>query len=97
VAFPDVKVFQSLKEILTEKLCSYFESKGLNWEDVEIQDYPDKGLVRRELYPWNSHEPDRYSADTLRFLNDEMAAVAPKLEVRVTDLPMLSANNSFSG
>lgn len=96
-AFPDSAIFQSLKNTLTARFCSYFKTKSINPEDANVEDYPDKGLVRRELYPWNTHEPDRYSPETLKFLNDEMAAVAPKLEVRVTDLPLLSPDSNSKG
>ena len=50
---------------------------------------PDQGSARRELYPWNDHEPDRFSEKSLRFLNERMKTVAPKCEVRVVDLPVL--------
>jgi hypothetical protein len=54
-----------------------------------IEEFPDRGLVRRELYPWNDHEPDRFSQESLDFLNQQMKSVAPKLEVRATELPDL--------
>lgn len=56
---------------------------------VEINDLPDQGLVRREIYPWNDHEPNRFSQETLSFLNGQLQNVAPKCEVRVTELPTL--------
>ncbi|KAL2271745.1 hypothetical protein VTJ83DRAFT_1116 [Remersonia thermophila] len=49
-------------------------------EPLEAQDLPDRGAVRREVYPWNAHEPDRFSDESLAFLNEQLAAVAPKLE-----------------
>ncbi|KAL2157031.1 hypothetical protein VTH06DRAFT_7947, partial [Thermothelomyces fergusii] len=58
-------------------------------EPVEVHMLPDRGVVRREVYPWNTYEPDRYSADALSFLNSKLAAVAPKCEVRVSSLPVL--------
>jgi hypothetical protein len=66
-------------------LASYRETLG----SIHIEDYPDKGSVRRELYPWNHHEPDRFSSEAIQTLNDEMKRVAPKLEVRVAELPIL--------
>ncbi|KAE8451279.1 hypothetical protein EG329_004444 [Mollisiaceae sp. DMI_Dod_QoI] len=57
--------------------------------NVEINDLPDQGLVRREIYPWNDHEPNRFSQQTLGFLNGQLKDVAPKCEVRVTELPTL--------
>jgi hypothetical protein len=53
-------------------------------------EYPDRGLVRRELYPWNDHEPGRYSDETIGFLNKQLWRVAPKLEVKVTELADLT-------
>lgn len=50
---------------------------------------PDQGLVRREIYPWNDHEPDRYAQSTLDNLNAELAACAPKCHVRAVSLPTL--------
>ena len=55
-----------------------------------IEQFPDQGLVRRELYPWNTFEPDRCSDESVAFLNVEMAKVAPKLEVMATELPALT-------
>lgn len=51
--------------------------------------WPDCGYVRRERYPWNKLEPDRLK--DLSTLNDMMNKVAPKLEVRATKLPNLTA------
>ncbi|KAL1843425.1 hypothetical protein VTJ49DRAFT_1775 [Mycothermus thermophilus] len=66
-------------------------------EPVEVQDLPDRGLVRREVYPWNTYEPDRFSDESLAFLNKLLAEVAPKVEVRVSRLPVLVANDGESG
>jgi hypothetical protein len=44
----------------------------LKVEDVDINDLPDQGLVRREIYPWNDHEPNRFSEETLDFLNAQL-------------------------
>lgn len=93
-AFPDDNVFMKYDEILTSKLRSYYGTQGENVDDVEVEDYPDKGLVRRENYPWNPYEPDRFSEECLQFLNEEMAQVAPKLEVKVSELPLLSTDSS---
>lgn len=59
--------------------------------DLEL--WPDSGLVRRECYPWNDVEPDRFSQESLGFLNAEMAKVAPKLQVRAVALPLLAKDN----
>jgi hypothetical protein len=63
--------------------------KMLNANDVDINDLPDQGLARREIYPWNDREPNRFSQETINFLNTELLTVAPKCEVKVTELPTL--------
>jgi hypothetical protein len=67
---------------------------------LDINDLPDQGLVRREIYPWNHHEPDRFSQQTLDFLNTQLVSVAPKCVVQVTELPTLldaaSITDSYS-
>lgn len=55
---------------------------------------PDAGYVPREIYPWNWHEADRTTEHALEVLNEQMRAAAPELEVRVTDLPLLSRDPS---
>ncbi|XDG01538.1 hypothetical protein ABKA04_001153 [Annulohypoxylon sp. FPYF3050] len=54
-----------------------------------VNDLPDWGMVRREVYPWNSYEPDRFSGESLEFLNTELAKMAPKCTVKVAQLPIL--------
>lgn len=71
--------------------------RRLQVDDVDINDLPDQGLVRREIYPWNDHEPDRFSQETLDFLNAELAIVAPRCEVRATELPALIGGLAGAG
>lgn len=52
---------------------------------------PAQGFARRVLYPWNEHEPDRRSPENLKMLNERLAVVAPKCEVRAVALPVLHA------
>ncbi|KAI1144475.1 hypothetical protein F5Y05DRAFT_364812 [Hypoxylon sp. FL0543] len=54
-----------------------------------ITDLPDWGMVRREVYPWNTYEPDRFSEESLATLNAGLAEIAPKCAVKVTKLPIL--------
>ena len=61
----------------------------LEGDEVDINDLTDQGLVRREIYPWNDYEPDRFSLETLDFLNNELSNVASKCVVKVTELPTL--------
>ncbi|KAI1502772.1 Wd tetratricopeptide repeat domain-containing protein [Biscogniauxia marginata] len=58
-------------------------------EISSINDLPDWGMVRREVYPWNNYEPDRFSEQSLGFLNRELAEIAPKCTVQVSQLPVL--------
>lgn len=95
-AFPTDPVFAAYKERIEQKLRAYFASEGDNFDSAEISEYPDRGMVRREHYPWNEYEPDRFSAECLDFLNEEMGKVAPKLEVKVSRLPVLSPGSSTS-
>lgn len=54
-------------------------------------DLSEEGLVRRERYIWNEHEPDRLSPHKLKELNERLRDVAPKCEVRSVSLPLLSS------
>lgn len=75
--------------IQAQEYISGLADRKLRRSDVAPAEFPDQGLVRREIYPWNTHEPDRYSNETLEFLNRELAQVAPKCEAKVTELPTL--------
>jgi hypothetical protein len=88
--------FQGYRNALKVKLRSYFEAQGENLDEVDISEYPDKGLVRRELYPWNEFEPDRYSPESIQLFNANMAKIAPKLEVKAVKLPLLSLKKENS-
>ncbi|ROT35705.1 hypothetical protein SODALDRAFT_49263 [Sodiomyces alkalinus F11] len=63
--------------------------RRLNKQDFSVGDLPDRGLVRREIYPWNDHEPDRFAPESLAFLNNELRDFAPKCAVQVSELPVL--------
>jgi hypothetical protein len=88
--FPEEPIFKDYEKSLWNRLRIHFEREGESAENVDVEDYPDKGFVRREQYPWNHHEPDRFSNECLDFLNAELANIAPRLEVRVSELPLLS-------
>ncbi|KAF2084269.1 hypothetical protein K490DRAFT_17689, partial [Saccharata proteae CBS 121410] len=86
-----------IKDRLQLVLEAYMKERGwsLSDEDITIDDYPERGFVRRELYPWwSSHEPDRYSPESLTLLNQQLSAVAPQLEARVTELPLLATTTT---
>ncbi|KAF1942164.1 hypothetical protein EJ02DRAFT_180962 [Clathrospora elynae] len=92
-AFSGDTVFENHDISLSRLLRSHFEANGENFDDTDIDEYPDKGLVRREQYPWNHHEPDRFSDECLDFLNEELASIAPRLKVKVAELPVLSSSS----
>ena len=71
---------------------------GLGDADFDPKpDLPDLGSVRREIYPWNTYEPDRFSASSLHFLNEEMSKVAPRCSVRAVSLPVLTEKGPREG
>ncbi|KAH6878176.1 hypothetical protein BKA58DRAFT_90111 [Alternaria rosae] len=96
-AFPEDSIFEDYEKSLWNHLRTHFERQGESAENVDVEDYPDKGFVRREQYPWNHHEPDRFSTECLDFLNEELADIAPRLEVRVSELPILSTTSTTNG
>ncbi|EQK97433.1 wd and tetratricopeptide repeat protein [Ophiocordyceps sinensis CO18] len=63
--------------------------RKLRRDDFDINDLPDYGLVRREVYPWNEYEPDRFSSKSLAALNADFKVMAPKCVVRAATLPVL--------
>lgn len=94
-ASPDHQQMQEMHELqrqIMEKVHQYKLQQDPAW-DLSFfdprKDLPEHGSVRRELYPWNEYEPDRFSESSLLFLNNEMHKVAPKCEVRAVSLPLL--------
>ncbi|KAL4797478.1 hypothetical protein BDV19DRAFT_358891 [Aspergillus venezuelensis] len=70
----------------------YRTSKGKEEEereDINPSALKAQGFARRILYPWNEHEPDRKSPETLVLLNERLKDIAPKCEVRAVALPAL--------
>lgn len=96
-AFPDHRQMQELqKQIVGKHQQNNFQQDPageLSNFDPKT-DLPEQGSVRRELYPWNKYEPDRFSESSLLFLNDKMRKVAPKCEVRAVSLPLLHEHAS---
>jgi hypothetical protein len=88
--FPSNKL-DDLEKRLGERLKSYFKDRGIEYpKDTLVEDYPDRGFVRRELYPWNVHEPDRFLEESINHLNEQLREVAPNLEVKAIELPDLA-------
>ena len=83
---------ESMNEIrrrVVQQCQAHTERKGIKWDPdtLSVKGYPEKTTVRRVLYPWNYHEPDRLSEESLKILNEQLMKVAPKLEVRATGAP----------
>ncbi|KAJ5474284.1 Tetratricopeptide-like helical [Penicillium sp. IBT 31633x] len=67
------------------------ETENIDLKSIDPSVLPAQGFARRVLYPWNEHEPDRRSPETLKMLNERLAVIAPKCEVRAVALPVLHA------
>ena len=46
--------------------------------------------ARREIYPWNDHEPDRFSEEIMSAINSDLETCAPKCKVVAVNLPLLT-------
>ncbi|KAG6119124.1 hypothetical protein E4U13_007969 [Claviceps humidiphila] len=71
--------------------------RRLRRHDYDPNDLPDYGLVRREVYPWNDHEPDRFAQESLDALNADLKDLAPKCAIQVATLPVLLEEASNTG
>ena len=87
----------SIKDQIEKKAVNEGLPNSTTFGIESMEDYPNKGLVRREIYAWNTHEPDRYSEESVRYLNEIMQRVAPKLAVGVTELDDLAISKSTYG
>lgn len=69
-------------------------SRDIFAADAEL---PDTTVVRREVYPWNEHEPDRFAPASLAELNATLKTMAPKCAVQVATLPVLIDGVAVAG
>jgi hypothetical protein len=83
------------KHASDSELLKLRQSIEQEWGQVgtPLDEYPDRGLARRDLYPWNSYQSDRYAEKSVRHLNALMKNVAPKLEIRTTMLEDLTKSS----
>lgn len=83
--------FEKHKELaaLRDRFVSKKSDKAHKLSRVEVSELPKSGNVRREVYPWNSYEPDRTSSNAIGAMNKLLREIAPDLEVRSTYLPDL--------
>lgn len=82
--FPENKRLRSINDQIND----------IKLETACLEGLPDRNLVRREVYAWNSYEKDRYSDAYLNNINTLMSTVAPKLVVKVTELPDLHSETN---
>ena len=91
--FPSHGVFTKLQEQILHKHCQSRLQKDPGWDLSDFNprtDLSENGIVRREIYPWNRHESDRFSEDSMSLLNVKIRKVASKCEVRAVELPILN-------
>ena len=74
---------QSPKSMIAQRNGKTLERK------IEPARLSNVGFSRREIYRWNTHEPERCSPDAREALNELLKPVAPNLEVRCVELPVL--------
>jgi hypothetical protein len=86
-AMPDNKELSEIRGYITKVAQSRL--RGHPEDAITAASLPEWGLARREVYPWNNHETDRTSPQSLAILNAELARVAPKCAVQVAELPVL--------
>ncbi len=94
-----LKVFRDhdiLRELQEQILHKYRQTQFQTDDKSDFNprtDLPENGSARREIYPWNKHETDRFSEDSMSFLNSEIRKAAPKCEIRAVELPLLTAQS----
>ncbi|KAA6416382.1 MAG: hypothetical protein FRX48_01102 [Lasallia pustulata] len=95
-AFPKASSLNDTRQAILATNRETQLQRDPSWDESSFDpktDLPDEGSVRRELYPWNTHEPDRFSATTLSALNAELQKAAPKCAVQPISLPLLTSSN----
>ncbi|MCJ1272372.1 hypothetical protein MMC21_000158 [Puttea exsequens] len=88
--FPNASNMEELRDQIRD------EHQSTQWDSASFnsrEDLSENGSARREIYPWNDHEPDRFSEETLAFINTSLQQCAPKCEVRSVELPVLTNHN----
>ncbi|KAI5295161.1 hypothetical protein KEM55_006309, partial [Ascosphaera atra] len=89
----DYEIFEIQRNIIKSSMRSRKGRKGsgagCDDQGIDPSRLDAQGLARRVMYPWNEHEPDRESSETLDLLNKRLKEVAPKCEVRTVALPAL--------
>lgn len=92
-AFPGRGILKKLQGQILDKHRQSQLQKDPIWDKSDFNPrtgLPENGSARREIYPWNKHETDRFSNESMSFLNAEIRKAAPKCEVRAVELPVLN-------
>ncbi|RPB23313.1 hypothetical protein L211DRAFT_868750 [Terfezia boudieri ATCC MYA-4762] len=104
----DVGLWQDLARGILTKLDPHPTSTPTTGSFIEIlltqRNLPIRGLSRREVYPWNHYEPDRFAPSTLEKINASMRECCvltgpeggPWCEARCVELPRLRADGTIS-
>ena len=92
--YHDDEELEATRARIFEDYKTTTEPNNKTWDETQFdwRNLPDQGSVRRVLYPWNQHEPDRYSEAILSSLSLEMAKIAPKCSVEAVNLSVLTEN-----
>ena len=104
----DVGLWEDLARGILAKLDPDPISTPATGSNTEIlftkKNLPIRGLSRREVYPWNHYEPDRFAPSTLEKINASMRECCvstgseggPWCEARCVELPRLKADGTVS-
>lgn len=107
--FPDSHLFSEHQNRIRERAQSSGRVSNMGYQEQRedllpstagrnvlsaFQNLPEEGVVRREVYPWNEHEPDRFSSTNMHDLDVLVRKVATKCEVRAVSLPLLTSGSS---
>ena len=93
--YPEDRYLKSADEKINKEAGGYFPPDGtILYKNIgfDITNSLELVSVRREIYAWNNHEPDRFSDESLNFLNLQLSAMAPKLAIGIVDLPSLQTS-----
>ena len=97
IAFPQDDQLQLLQQRGLKEHRRGTQQQDSRLDDSDFnprEDLTNYGSVRREIYPWNTYEPDRFLEEHVSYINRELRRVALKCEVRATELPLLHMNPS---
>ncbi|KAL9103540.1 MAG: hypothetical protein Q9163_001418 [Psora crenata] len=91
-ATPRENTLQKLHDHILESRGEKNLGEDVTWHQRVFEpktELPGNGYVRREIYAWNDHEPDRYSEESIEFLNEEIRKCSTNCEILAVELPLL--------